>query len=227
MEARVIRFPVERRIPAEWRGHPSVAKLETAAAEGAAPYPSIERAADLSTAEAALSVDIWVMGRETAALRNRLSRAVRTTLETVVAHELAPVLSGTERHPVVDAEISGGLLPAALVALDIAERLDHVRDGHGLLGFALGVGAASRPRPGFASDSAHIAGRLRECAPVAEILLGGATWPELSDQLLMKRAPELAPIVSGGPLPVFLLEGALLGKELQTSDAGPVRLKSV
>jgi hypothetical protein len=227
MEARVIRFPVERRIPAEWHGHPSVAKLETAAAEGAAPYASIPAVGDPADAEAAVSIDLWVMGRETSALRNRLARAVRTTLETLAAREIAPTLSGTERHPVVDAEIPGGLLSAALAALDIAERLDQVRDGHGLLGFALGVGAASRPRPGFGSDSVQLSGRLRECAPVAEILLGGATWPELSDQLLMKRAPELAPIISGGPLPVFLLEGALLGAELQTSEAGPVRLKSV
>ena len=44
---------VERRIPAEWRGHPSVAKLETAAAEGTAPFTSIPAAPrDLSTAEA-------------------------------------------------------------------------------------------------------------------------------------------------------------------------------
>jgi hypothetical protein len=227
MEARVIRFPVERRIPAEWRGHPSVAKLETAAAEGAAPFTSIAAApGDLSDAEAAISIDLWVMGRETSALRSRLSRAIRTTLETLIARELSPTLSGTERHPVVDVEVPGGLLFAAATALDVAERLDRVRDGHGLLGFALGVGAASRPRPGFESDSVHMAARLRECAPVAEILLGGAPWPELSDQLMMRRAPELAPIVAGGPIPVFLLESALVAEETDAADT-PVKLKSV
>jgi hypothetical protein len=227
MEARVIRFPVERRIPAEWQGHPSVAKLETAAAEGAAPFASIPSAGDLSTAEAAISVDLWVMGRETSALRSRLSRAIRTTLETLIARELSPTLSGTERHPVVDVEVPGGVLSAAATALEVAERLDHVRDGHGLLGFALGVGAASRPRPGFESDSVHLAARLRESAPVAEILLGGTTWPELSDQLVMRRAPELAPIVDGGPLAVFLLEGALFAEDGGASLAQPVTLKSV
>jgi hypothetical protein len=227
MEARVIRFPVERRIPAEWRGHPSVAKLETAAAEGAAPFTSIPAPpGDLSTAEAAISIDLWVMGRETSSLRSRLSRAIRTTLETLIARELSPTLSGTERHPVVDAEVPGGLLSAAATALDVAERLDRVRDGHGLLGFAVGVGAASRPRPGFESDSVHLAARLRECAPVAEILLGGASWPELSDQLVMRRAPELAPLIGGGPLPVFLLEAALVAEETDAADA-PVTLKSV
>jgi hypothetical protein len=227
MEARVIRFPVERRIPAEWRGHPSVAKLETAAAEGAAPFTSITTAPeDLSTAEAAISIDLWVMGRETSSLRSRLSRAIRTTLETLIARELSPTLSGTERHPVVDVEVPDGLLSAAAAALDVAERLDRVRDGHGLLGFALGVGAASRPRPGFESDSVHLAARLRESAPVAEILLGGSSWPELSDQLVIRRAPELAPIVAGGPLPVFLLESALVAEDPDASDT-PVTLKSV
>jgi hypothetical protein len=167
------------------------------------------------------------MGRETSSLRSRLSRAIRTTLETLIARELSPTLSGTERHPVVDAEVPGGLLSAAATALDIAERLDRVRDGHGLLGFALGVGAASRPRPGFESDSVHLAARLRESAPVAEILLGGASWPELSDQLVIRRAPELAPIVGGGPLPVFLLESALFAEETDASESRPVQLKSV
>ena len=72
----------------------------------------------------------------------------------------------------------------------------------------------------------HLAARLRESAPVAEILLGGASWPELSDQLVIRRAPELAPLVGGGPLPVFLLEAALVAEETDAAEA-PVTLKSV
>jgi hypothetical protein len=223
MDARVIRFPAERRIPAEWRGHPSVAKLEAAAADGVAPF-SVRPEREVSS-EACVSVDIWVMGRETSALRSRLSRAIRTTLETMISRELSPTLAGTERHPVVDAEIPGGLLPAALTALDLAERLDEIRNGHGLLGFALGVGAAPEPRSGYEGDAVHLAARLRESAPVAEILLGGTAWPELSDQLLMRRAPELAPLVAGGPVPVFLLEGSLVAED--ASEPSSVRLRSV
>jgi hypothetical protein len=225
MEARVIRFPAERRIPAEWRGHPSVAKLEAAAAEGVAPFSvSRERQRD-AVSEASISIDIWVMGRETSSLRRRLSRAIRTTLETLISRELSPTLGGTERHPVVDVDVPTGLVSAAATALELAERLDDVRDGHGLLGFALGVGAAPTPRMGYEGDAIHLAARLREAAPVGEILLGGAAWPELSDQLVMRRAPELAPIVAGGPVPVFLLEDSLAVPE--TSDGRPVQLRSV
>jgi len=124
-----------------------------------------------------------------------------------------------------------GLLSAALVALDLAERLDDVRDGHGLLGYALGVGAAPAPRPGFESDAVHLASRLRESAPPGAILLGGLSWPELSDRLVLKRAPELAPLLSDGPVPAFLLEGSTGGPGTKRASDPSIsrtpRLKSV
>jgi class 3 adenylate cyclase len=155
-----------------------------------------------------------------------LSRAIRATLETLVARNLSPTLAGTERHPVVDVDVPAGLLAAADTALEVAEGLDEVRDGHGLLGFALGVGAAPTPRFGYEGDAVHLAARLREAAPVAEILLGGSAWPELSDQLVIRRAPELAPIVAGGPIPVFLLEGSLAVPD-DAPDRRRAQLKSV
>jgi class 3 adenylate cyclase len=227
MEARIIRFPAERRIPPEWRGHPSVSAIEAAA------DPALATATDPlpeESAEAALSIDIWVMGRETPAMRRRLARALRATLETLIARELVPTLAGTERHPVVEVDVPGPepLLDAAGIALEIADRLDEIRNGHGLLGFALGVGASPTRPDGRDGDSARLASRLREAAPSGAVLLGGSSWPELSDQLLLRRAPELAPLIADRPVSAFLLEGQTAVPETAPSRTSqPVRLKSV
>jgi hypothetical protein len=229
MEAHIIRFPAERRIPPEWRGHPSVSAIEAAADTGlaAATEPEPEPG---ESAETALSIDIWVMGRETPAMRRRLARALRATLETLVERELAPTLAGTERHPVVEVDVPGSepLVGAAEIALEIACRLDEIRNGQGLLGFALGVGAAPTRPDGRDGDAARLASRLREAAPSGAILLGGSSWPELSDQLLLRRAPELAPLIADRPVSAFLLEGqTTVPEETTARTSQPVRLKSV
>jgi hypothetical protein len=225
MEAQIIRFPAERRIPAEWRGHPSVARFEEAAAEAVPGGPDLASTVSPEISdqpsEAALSIDLWLMGRETSALKRKLARALRSTIEALIDRELSPMLAGTERHPVIETYLPGNepLLSAADTALEIADRIDEIRNGHGLLGFALGVGAAPPPRPGRESDAIHLASRLREAAPAGAILLGGSSWPEFSDHLLLRRVPELAPLLPGGPVSTFLLEGSVSAPDVRGQRA--------
>jgi hypothetical protein len=228
--AQIIRFPAERRIPAEWRGHPSVSAIEGAATAPEFDVATVPDPVAEQSSEAALSIDIWVMGRETPAMRRRLGRALKVTLEILIQRGIQPTLAGTERHPVVEAYVPGAepLLAAAQTALEVAAGLDEVRAGHGLLGFALGIGAAPAPMLGREGDAVHLASRLREAAPAGEILLGGSSWPELSDQLLLRRAPELAPLIADRPISAFLLEGTSSVPEAPAPPPSePVRLKSV
>ncbi len=141
--------------------------------------------------------------------RAMLDRCVQTTLR--VLHEQGAELrvAGTERHPVVEARLTGHgcAAIAASAALAAADRIRHIGGGRLVLAGAVGEGYEADGEAGtrlILGDPAGTASVLCERAAPGQVLLGGARWSEL-DGIESLPTPSASP--GAAHVPVFVLRG--------------------
>jgi len=141
--------------------------------------------------------------------RALLDRCVQTTLGVLSEAGADLRVAGTQRHPVVEARLTGHgcAALAASSALAAAERIRHIGGGRFVLSGAVGEGYEAEGEGGtrlILGDPAGTASVLSERAAPGQVLLGGARWPELEG---IKSLPTRSASPGAAHVPVFVLRG--------------------
>ncbi|MEX0991670.1 MAG: hypothetical protein WD004_05305 [Actinomycetota bacterium] len=141
--------------------------------------------------------------------RAMLDRCVQATLQVLFEQGAELRVAGTERHPVVEARLTGhgSAALAASTALAAADRIRHIGGGRFVLAGAVGEGYEADGEGGtrlILGDPAGTASVLSERAAPGQVLLGGARWPELEG---IESLPTRSASPGAAHVPVFVLRG--------------------
>jgi hypothetical protein len=207
MDAKVLRFPVERRLPEEG--------AVMVAGHGAVPAP--ELAPDRGTAFAILSLEVRREVRRGSEITPQiaekvLNRVVLAALETLSGAGATITVAGTPLRPVIQVRYDGeDASERAVVAADAAREAvrtaQRSHENEYVIAAAVAAGretASGGIRVSYGRPES-VAVRLRENAPDGQIVLTDAAWEGCEHLVEVLPTGEVTMVPGARPVGVFVL----------------------
>ncbi|MBI4260955.1 MAG: hypothetical protein HY658_10355 [Actinobacteria bacterium] len=211
MDAKVIRFPVERR-------RSSVGRDQVAVGFGATSLPGPRP--EGGTPFSVLSIEIRRVRPATSAMDDEvaprvLNRCVLAALEVLARTEGALTVGGTPERPVLQIRYEGPAAAGAAVLAgaevrDAVRRAQRAGEGEFQVSGAVAAGSTSRTEAGVRVTLGRpesVAVRLREAASAGQIVMSDGAWAACEPLVEVHPAGEVTMVPGARPVQVYALRG--------------------